>query len=712
MPLANGAVFAGYTILRLLGSGGMGEVYLAQHPRLPRRDVLKILAQEMTADQEFRDRFHREADLAATLWHPNIVGVHDRGEFDGRLWIAMDHVEGTDAAQLIKDQYPSGMPARAVCTIVTAVAGALDYAHQRGLLHRDVKPANILLANPDDGVRRILLADFGIAWQRGDPSGLTDPNVTVGTVAYSAPEQLMGADIDGRADQYALAATAFHLFTGAPPYQRSNPVAVISQHLNAALPKLTDRRPDLAHLDQVLSTALAKDPADRFDRCRQFATALRERVADPKSDRSAEAAITVAAHAAGQDARPPSRSAPEARHSATALSTLAKSGGRAVGRRRRRILLGAATAVVVLTVIGYIIDQKTSAPATGTQTPTAARPVLDGTYRMDFDWAKRTRNGATDPSTDTSNAWWAFRSSCRRTGCVATGTKLDDHNQKVARTPADTDDLHFVDGHWQSTPGQRQVPRQRCLGANGKVIAGAETEAFTWSLEPQPGGTLRGVQAETVLTNECGNQGAVVQTPFVLTRTSDLPRGVTVADPATVIRAPAASTPAPAAVLDSTYRLDYDLAKQTANGAPTTGGSAETRWWAFRSLCTPTGCVATGSGLVDTNHNEAKGVAHVLHFADGHWLDTPYLQTPVQCSGTSGIVTDTSTLSWSLAPQPDGTLRGAATETVLTDECGNQGTVYRTPIVATRTGDVPPAVTVADPALFAAPAAPPTTGPR
>ncbi|MGO9253113.1 MAG: protein kinase domain-containing protein, partial [Mycobacterium sp.] len=125
MPLASGATFAGYTILRLLGTGGMGEVYLAQHPRLPRRDALKILPQTTTGDSGFRERFHREAELAATLWHPNIVQVHDRGEFDGQLWIAMDYVEGADAAQLMKDRYPAGMPVRDVCAIVSAVAGAL-----------------------------------------------------------------------------------------------------------------------------------------------------------------------------------------------------------------------------------------------------------------------------------------------------------------------------------------------------------------------------------------------------------------------------------------------------------------------------------------------------------------------------------------------------------------------------------------------------------
>ena len=162
--------FDGYTVLRPLGSGGMAEVYLAQHPRLPRHDALKILSEAITADGDFRERFQREADLAAALWHPNIVAVHDRGEFDGQLWIAMDYVDGTDAAQLVKDRYPAGMPIDDVCAVVTAVAAALDYAHGRGLLHRDVKPANILVADPRDGKRRILLADFGIARPLGDVS--------------------------------------------------------------------------------------------------------------------------------------------------------------------------------------------------------------------------------------------------------------------------------------------------------------------------------------------------------------------------------------------------------------------------------------------------------------------------------------------------------------------------------------------------------------
>jgi len=274
MPLADGATFAGYTIVRKLGSGGMGEVYLAQHPRLPRRDALKVLPAAVSADREFRQRFDREADIAATLWHPHIVGVHDRGDFEGQLWISMDYVDGTDAGKLLRERHPNGMPKAEVAEIITAVGEALDYAHERGLLHRDVKPANILLSHPESGDQRILLADFGIARWADDISGLTETNMTVGTVSYAAPEQLMGGQLDGRADQYALAATAFHLLTGAPPFVNSNPAVVISQHLSASPPALGAQRPELSSLDAVLAKALAKDPNDRFEQCADFARAL------------------------------------------------------------------------------------------------------------------------------------------------------------------------------------------------------------------------------------------------------------------------------------------------------------------------------------------------------------------------------------------------------------------------------------------------------
>src|ERR1700733_5325348 len=335
MPLNNGDVFAGYTIVRRLGTGGMGEVYLAQHPRLPRRDALKVLPAALTADNEYRQRLSREADIAAELWHPHIVGVHDRGEFEGQLWLSMDYVEGTDAAELLRSRFPSGMPKALAFEIIGAVADALDYAHQRGLLHRDVKPANVLLAEADAKGRRIVLADFGIARQAGDISGLTATNMVVGTTAYAAPEQLLGKDIDGRADQYALGCTAFHLLTGAAPYDNSNAAVVISQHLSAPPPLIGERRPDLVDLNAVISKVLAKDPATRFPSCSDFATALTGRPGVGVAD-------TVAGAAADSPTRQvsvPPQAAPPHR-----------------GRRRMRpaVLLSVVATLVLLTLAGMV----------------------------------------------------------------------------------------------------------------------------------------------------------------------------------------------------------------------------------------------------------------------------------------------------------------------------------------------------------------------
>ncbi|MCV7278338.1 serine/threonine protein kinase [Mycolicibacterium flavescens] len=309
MPIADGAEFAGYTIIRLLGAGGMGEVYLAKHPRLPRLEALKILPQRISADPEFRQRFAREADMAASLFHPNIIGVHDRGEYRGQLWITMDFVDGTDAAQLVRSRHPNGMPLTDALEIVSAIADALDYAHERYLLHRDVKPANVLLTDARAGERRVMLADFGIAKAANETHGLTATNMTVGSVAYAAPEQLMGRQLDGRADQYALACTAFHLLAGSQPFAQSTPAAVIGSHLTTPPPRLSAARPDLASIDEVLAKAMAKEPSDRFDTCREFALALRHgdaawRIAGGRTQQAPKAAPPIGARS---EPEPPSR---------------------------------------------------------------------------------------------------------------------------------------------------------------------------------------------------------------------------------------------------------------------------------------------------------------------------------------------------------------------------------------------------------------------
>jgi serine/threonine-protein kinase len=295
MSLAVGQVFAGYTIVRQLGAGAMGEVYLAEHPRLPRRDAMKVVAPQMSNDAEYRERFNREAQNASTLSHPNIVTVYDRGEFEDQLWLTMDYIEGTDASDLLAKEYPKGMPAAEAVQMITAVADALDYAHQRGLLHRDVKPANIMLAELDSGGWRALLGDFGIARRVDDSTGLTQSNIALGTVAYAAPEQLMGLALDGRADQYSLAATTFELLTGSHLYPGRSASVVISQHITAPPPAIAEHKPELSNLGPVLTKALSKAPEDRYDSCMDFAKALARHL-DGEVDEYAPDESTVAWH--------------------------------------------------------------------------------------------------------------------------------------------------------------------------------------------------------------------------------------------------------------------------------------------------------------------------------------------------------------------------------------------------------------------------------
>ncbi|WP_375482696.1 protein kinase [uncultured Mycobacterium sp.] len=274
MPLLSSATAAGFKIVRLLGRGPTGDVYLAEHPRLPRRHVLKVLPADVSADPEYCERFNRESDRAAALWHPHIVGLHDRGEFEGHLWLSLDYVDGASAAQLLSDSNPDGLPPDEVVEIVSAIADALDYAHDHELLHRHVKPGNILIAQSQSGQRRIFLADLGIPRYLDDVNGSTQTSITVDTVNYAAPEQLMDGALDGRADQYALAATAFHLLTGSAPFRHSNPAVVISKHLTEPPPLPGDVKPKLRPFDTNFSRALAKAPADRFPRCQDFAKAL------------------------------------------------------------------------------------------------------------------------------------------------------------------------------------------------------------------------------------------------------------------------------------------------------------------------------------------------------------------------------------------------------------------------------------------------------
>ncbi|ETZ99329.1 Serine/threonine-protein kinase PknF [Mycobacterium kansasii] len=488
-------MFAGYTVLRVLGAGGMGRVYLARHPRLPREDALKVLPSDLTTDAEYRARFLREADLAAGLSHPHIVRIHDRGEEDGHLWISMDYVAGIDLGRLLQDSYPGGMPLDEVVPIITAVASALDYSHHRGLLHRDVKPANILLAEPDGQAPRVFLADFGIARPIEDATRLTATDMMVGTAAYAAPEQLKGASVDGCADQYALACTAFQLLTGMPPYAGSNSAVVITKHLSAPSPSIGAYHPLLAGLDPVFAKALAKDPSHRFSSCGEFAEhlgrqlgpGLSSAVAIPFPDTQPEIDVTA-----------PARTAP------------ARPTGRAV-RRHPGFLIGAVASIVLLVAGGIFAIVKltrhhqTAGAPHSASTPTNPAPAaantgpFTGVYRVQFGPVTKLAE-APAPGAMQSTDTYAIRSMCGSAGCVATATRLSGEVRLAPSTVFDE-----VGGRWVAVT----IGSAKCRDSASRMW-----EVFT--LQPGPNGTFTG-EYRGAASNSCAEKRTVT-----FTRTGDV----------------------------------------------------------------------------------------------------------------------------------------------------------------------------------------------
>jgi serine/threonine-protein kinase len=272
-----GTELGGYRIVEQLGRGGTSVVYRAEHVRLGRIAALKLLSPGL-GEADFSDRFLRESRLAASLDHPNIVPVYDAGEDDGLLWIAMACVEGTDLKTLIAEE--GRLPVRRALSIVGQIASALDAAHARGLVHRDVKPANILVGPGD----RAYLSDFGAVKELAS-AGTTRTGAFVGTIEYCAPEQIEGGEVDARTDVYALGCVLYEAITGEPPFHRPSEVAVLNAHLHSPPPRPSKTAPGLpSALDGVIAKALAKAPVDRFATPGELVTAARAAVAERKVD--------------------------------------------------------------------------------------------------------------------------------------------------------------------------------------------------------------------------------------------------------------------------------------------------------------------------------------------------------------------------------------------------------------------------------------------
>ena len=271
--LRAGARIAGYELEERIGTGGMAAVFRACDERLNRQVALKILLRSLEADGTFRQRFLRECRAATAIDDPHIVPVFAAGEADGALFIAMRYVPGGDLRALMRRAGP--LPPPQAAAIVSSVASASDAAHGAGLVHRDVKPSNILVDTRPGRPDHVYLSDFGLS-KEVDSAGLTGSGRFLGSPGYTAPEQIEGHRVDGRADQYSLACTTFELLSGAPVFPRDQITAVIWAHMSMPAPPLTSRQPGLpAAVDAVLAKALAKAPRDRYGSCREFADALR-----------------------------------------------------------------------------------------------------------------------------------------------------------------------------------------------------------------------------------------------------------------------------------------------------------------------------------------------------------------------------------------------------------------------------------------------------
>ena len=381
---------AGYRIERVLGAGGMGTVYLVANPELPRRDALKVLSAELSFNEEFQTRFLREAAVASTLDHPNIVSIYRRGQTDdGQLWIAMQFVDGTDADAAL--QAGTMTPTRSV-HIVGEVAKALDYAHSHQVIHRDVKPANFLLKGPPGGDERVLLGDFGIA-RAFDDAGLTETGSLVATIAYAAPEVYAGP-IDGRADIYSLGCTLFRLLTGKTPYFTVHGMpAVMMAHLQAPPPRVTDHVAGLPPaIDAVIATAMAKDPDKRFSSARELAEAAAASLHDRRTAATtAPWRPTPPAEVVSYPNTPgmsPASSPAAGAHPPPGLGPGSAGYGphrldspfaAAPQRGRRRLILAAAAATVVLAGAAVGVITVRHRDATGDTTKSVAAPPVSST---------------------------------------------------------------------------------------------------------------------------------------------------------------------------------------------------------------------------------------------------------------------------------------------------------------------------------------------
>jgi serine/threonine protein kinase len=613
-----GTPFGRYRLIELLGRGGMGEVWRAHDSTIDRVVALKMLLPHFAEDPTFEQRFRREARAAARLDNPHVVPIYDVGEVDGRLYVTMRLITGTDLQTLL-----DGGPleaARAVA-IVEQIASALHNAHQAGLVHRDVKPSNILLDNEDFAY----LIDFGIA-RATDETGLTSEGATIGTWAYMAPERFRGADIEPSSDVYALACVLYQCLTGETPYPGTTLEHIAVGHMFVPPPRVSEERATVpTQLDEVIATGLAKLPGDRYPTAVQMASAARAAITDPSLRRPTQPVIPTAvgpsdAHLPRFAQSPPPPPPPQ--HYAPPPSAAP------APRRRSPVLIAALAIVAVLVIAGgafaAVMLTRNGKPTNAPSPSVAAVGAnFTGTYRADYGPATDLEN-KTVPGAPATTTTWGVRSTCGSGGCVATASIIGGSGLVMVSNLV----FDQVGGSWVAV-----------ALASADCTEGPAEYWVVFTLQPQPDGTLTG---DT--TRSTSNAGCVVKRTVKFTRTGE-PDVNKVPDPDML----PPRTPSTAASLHGRYHESLTF----TNGNFIPGQD---------DLTVRTECLRTGNRCISLFH-ALDGVVTLI-FEAGKWTRNEVGNVP--CPG-GGMGRMTVTAEYPLPTQledPIPLLTGRGTQTV------------------------------------------------
>jgi serine/threonine protein kinase len=483
--LRPGAEVAGHRLERVIAAGGMSVVYLAEHLQLQRKVAFKVLSPHLAEDEAFRDRFIRESRTAAALDHPNIVTIYDAGEREGRLYISMRYVEGSDLRKVLTAGGALD-PWRAL-SILSQVGSALDAAHAEGLVHRDVKPGNILLAQPGTVFERAFLTDFGVTKRMEPGTALTRTGQFVGTVDYVAPEQILAEPVDGRTDVYSVGCVLYECLAGRAPYERPTDVATIYAHLQDQVPSLDERQPTA--MQAVIDRSLAKAKDDRYPTCGALVEAARS--AMPDDTRST---AVLSAPKPSTPSTPPRRG-------------------------RRRIAAVVVAAVVVAGVIAALAlaarPERSDAGTTSTPPPTSPPPVAAAAGPLIWQ-ATPWHEWADVPGEVAFNDSLLMQDG----GVIAVGhADIGMNEDAVVWTQREGRwDRHYVDG--KATPGAQRISgitevgdRLIAVGYNGAVAAAwySDDGGSTWQTAEGMAGapTARTVEAAADGTMWALGEGAI-----------------------------------------------------------------------------------------------------------------------------------------------------------------------------------------------------------